>query len=291
MKSLLAAAIILSAVCRPGIGTAEPLSVVVSILPQQYFVQQVGGERVAVQVMVLPGANPETYEPKPRQMAALSKAQLYLAVGVPFEEVWLPRITGKQLTVVHTDAKIEKIPMQDHVHGDRTGHHRDHDETGAPDPHIWLSPPLVKIQAAHILNALMTADPEGSDQYRNNFERFSSQIDLLDSEIKHLLAPAEGKRFMVFHPAWGYFAQAYGLEQVAIEIGGKEPGPAALRKQIETGRRLGVKLIFVQPQFSTKSARLIADAVGAKIVEADPLAPDWPQSLKEVAVKIKTALE
>ncbi len=292
MKMLLPVIVaILSVISGPRSSTAEALSVAVSILPQQYFVQQLAGERVAVQVMVSPGASPETYEPKPLQMAALSTAKLYFAIGVPFEQIWLPRIAGKNLTIVHTDARIAKIPMHGHHHEDAPQGARESDPAGAPDPHIWLSPALVKVQVEHILNALLAADPEGAREYRRNFERFGAQIDQLDSEIKGLLSNAQGKTFLAFHPAWGYFAQAYGLEQMAIEIDGREPGPASLRRQIEIGRQLGVKWIFVQPQFSTKSARLVADAIGAEVVAADPLAPDWPQNLRRVAMNIKSALE
>jgi len=264
-----------------------PLPVFVSIAPQKFFVQQIGGDRVAVQVMVPPGASPATYEPKPRQMAALSRAKVYFAVGVPFEHVWLNKIAaaGPGMTVVATDQGIEKRAMTSDHHHESTA---DHDE--GLDPHIWLSPPLVKIQARTILAALQQADPPQAQIYQTNCDRFVSRLDALDTELRTALAGKQGRRFMVFHPSWGYFAQAYGLEQVPVEVEGKDPKPGQLAELIEAARRQGIGVIFVQPQFSSKSARLIASAIGGQVAVADPLAEDWEANLRRVAQQLKRAV-
>lgn len=271
------------------------LPVFVSVLPQQYFVQQIGGEHVDVQVMVPPAASPHTFEPKPRQMADLSSARLYLSIGVPFETVWLEKITAANpdLQVIRMDRDIRKIPMTAHDHGEDADAavHGDHmDDHSAPDPHIWLSPPLVKVQADTILATLREADPLHAADYERNHRRFAAALDRLDQDLKNILAGGEGRRFMVFHPSWGYFAQAYGLVQVPVEIEGKDPKPAQLRNLIEQAREHGIRVIFVQPQFSTRSAALLAREIGGRVVYADPMAGDWEANLREVAAEIAAAL-
>ncbi len=282
----------------PGIAAEARLPVFVSILPQQYFVQQIGGAHVDVQVMVQPGASPATYEPRPRQMTALAGARLYFSIGVAFETVWLDKIMAANpvMKVVRTDAGIRKIPMATHHH-EEDAHHDEGDDPGRPvehgilDPHIWLSPPLVRQQAGTIISALTAADPSHSEDYEANYRRFVNEIDALDRSLKTLFSGKEGLPFMVFHPAWGYFAQTYGLKQVPIEIEGKDPKPAQLRVMIENARTQGIRVVFVQPQFSVKRAELVAREIGGQVAVADPLALDWLTNLRAVADKFKAALQ
>jgi len=278
---------------------AEPIPIFVSILPQSTFVEKIGGNLVDVSVMVLPGANPATYEPKPGQMAALSKAKIFYAVGVPFEKVWLRKMASvnPDMRIVHTDKGIEKIPMDTDIFEDRNleksaRDKADHHDHGVKDPHIWLSPPLVMVQARNILVALLDVDPANRSVYEENYRNFIMELLALDAEIIKIFAK-KGKdmAFMVFHPAWGYFAEAYGLRQIPVEIEGKEPKPAQMGRLIEHARGKGVKVIFVQPQFSTKSAGIIAKAIGAQVVFADPLDPEWIRNLREQAGKFKEALK
>jgi zinc transport system substrate-binding protein len=289
---------------------AEPRSVFVSILPQKFFVQQICKDRLKVEVMVAPGASPATYEPKPRQMAALAGAQAYFAIGVPFEKVWLAKFAAAnpEMRVVHTDQGIQKRIMAAHHHHDEALPHDGHDgedahepHTGqAPhaevnaaghDPHIWLSPRLVKIQARTILTSLKTLDPAHGQAYEANYNQFVAAIDALDHQLTTIFADHRGLEFMVFHPSWGYFAEAYGLTQVPIELEGKHPKPAQLQALIQHAREREIKMVFVQPQFSTKSARLIAREIGGQVVFADPLAEDWMDNLHAVAAKFITALK
>ncbi len=274
-------------ICAPALGSQTGLSVFVSIIPQKFFVEKIGGSRVTVQAMVRPGANPATYEPRPSQMAALASARLYFAIGVPFEKAWMKRIAAAnpRMRIVPTQQGIEKMPMATFLHDDKP-HRR-----GILDPHIWLSPRLVKIQAGHIARALSEADPLHRQQYENAYQHFLRELDALDTDLTHIFAAQKGLEFMVFHPSWGYFARDYGLRQVPVEIEGKTPKPAQLKRLIEHARRRGIRLILVQPQFSRKSAQLIARAIGARIVEADPLAEDWAQNLRRCAAAIQKALK
>ena len=291
---------------------SDKIPVFVSIVPQKYFVQQIGRDIVDVQAMVRPGSSPATYEPKPQQMADLSKAKIYFAIGVPFENAWLEKIAAANpnMRVIHTDHGIKKRAMAAHHHKDaeeehhnadqheaghdqeKVEHHdEDHHKHAGLDPHIWLSPPLVKIQARTILAALQEADPAHRSVYETNFTAFASQIDQLDADLKKTFVGKTGLQFMVFHPAWGYFADAYGLKQVPIEMEGKNPKPAQLRELIQHARGNGIKVVFVQPQFSTKSAELIAREIGGQVAFANPLAEDWMANLRQVADKFEAALK
>lgn len=291
---------------------AKPLPVFVSILPQQYFVERIGEEHVMVQAMVQPGASPATYEPKPQQMARLSEAALYFSIGVPFEKAWLPRFAdaNAQLTFVSMDEGIHKLAMRAHHHHEEHGEHEDgHKGHGDEhehghghqtpsmhtqlDPHVWLSPMLAKHMATQVKNALVKADPEHAGIFRKNLRTLKKEIDLLDVEIHTLFAniPEEKRKFMVFHPSWGYFAMNYQLEQLPIEYEGKEPSPRVLAELIEEAKDESIATIFVQPQFTQKSAQAIARHIGAKLIIADPLAKDWANNLRAVAKKFATALQ
>jgi zinc transport system substrate-binding protein len=269
----------------PAIGAgAEPLAVAVSILPQKYFVERIGGEAVRVTVMVPPGADPHSYEPRPRQMTELSASALYLAIGVDFERAWLKRLRSANpaLKVVRTDEGVPKRPMpaaDGHAHA-----------AGEPDPHVWLSPALVKVVARNTLQALAAADPAARPDYEARCAQFLQEVDALDGELKTVFAGRRGNQFIVLHPAWGYFADAYGLKQVPIEIEGKDPKPARLADLIRRARQGGITAVFVQPQFSTKAAELVAREIGGQVVAADDLAENWAENLRATALQLRAAL-
>ncbi len=294
---MVAILLVLSMVCASPSRAQGPMQVAVSIVPQKYFVEKIGGPLVQVEVMVPPGSAPEQYEPKPRQMEAIGRARLYFACGVPFETVWLPKIASANphMLVVHTDKDIRKRTMEahsHHEHGESGKEEHHHHEGEMKDPHVWLSPPLVMLQARSIFEALWVADPQNRKEYETNYSKFVGELADLDASILKILAPSgEPRPFMVFHPAWGYFAEAYGLKQIPVEVEGKEPRAKDLDAFIKLARRLGIKTIFVQPEFSPKSARTIADAVGATVVEADVLAPDWADNLRRVAGSFAEALK
>jgi len=278
-------------VCFAQDALARPLRVFVSILPQKYFAEKIGGNLVEVTVMVEPGASPHIYEPRPKQMVALAKTDIYLAIGVPFETTWLEKIaaTNPNMLVAQTEAGIKKIPMKEHHHG---GREVGQDHNGIKDPHVWLSPPLVMILARNIFQSFVKVDPPNRSVYEKNYNSFIKEVVGLDAEIR---AAFEGKgkhfEFMVFHPAWGYFAQAYGLEQVPIELEGKQPKPAELQYLIQYAKERDIKVIFVQPQFSWQAAQAIAKSIDGQIVFVDPLAADWDTNLRQVASKFKSALK
>lgn len=272
---------------------AQPLEVTVSIPPQRYFVERIGGAAVTVNAMVRPGASPHEYEPTPQQMAALSRSRAYFAIGVEFEKAWLPRFrsAAKGLEVVDTLRGIERLPMAEpRSAGGTPSHDLEH---GGADPHVWLSPPLVRLQAMNIRDALIRLDPARAAEYRRNHDAFAREVNRIDEAVMAALAgaPPERRRFLVFHPSWGYFARAYGLTELAIEVDGKEPGPRQLAAVIDIARKENIRVIFVQPQFSRKSADAVARALGARIATLDPLAEDWGANLQAAAQALGAALD
>jgi len=263
----------------PNTVQAGPTTVFVSIAPQKYFVERIGGDEVQVEVMVNPGESPATFNPNPKKMSQLANAKLYFSIGVPFEKVWISRIKNIQpkLKVVPLNKKIYIAPSS----------HPQHDEG---DPHIWLSPPLVKIMAAEIEASLSRQRPEKSDFFKINYQTLIKEIDKLDQEIQQVFAKGKNRTFMVFHPAWTHFAEAYGLEQISIENQGKEPGPRALQRIINKGKKLNIKVIFVQKQFGLSVAKKIAKMIGATVKEMDPLTENYMDSMRNTAKAISGAI-
>lgn len=289
---LLLLAVLVTAVVTAAAETAraEPLGVFVSVLPLKTFVEAVGGEHVAVETMVRPGFSPATYDPTPQQIGALARARLYVRAGVPFEAAWMARIRGANpdMTVLDARQGIDLRPLPHHDHGDDGHGHGDPGE-GQMDAHVWTSPLLARTMAANIRDALTTLDPAHADVYAANYRAFATEMEDLDQEIRDLLGELRHRRFMVFHPAWGYFAAAYDLEQVPIEYQGKQPGARALAALIERARAEGVKVVFVQPQFDRKAAAQVARAIGGRVEAMDPLAADYQDNLRRVARLIAAA--
>lgn len=264
----------------------------VSIIPQAYFVERIGGEFVNVNVMVGPGQNPATYEPTPRQMTNLSNAQIYFRIGVPFELIWIDRIQANNPSLRIVDLR-QGIPMREieaHHHHDKE-QDEDHSADKTKDPHIWLSPPLVKIQAQTICDTLKEIDPDHASLYEDNLNDFIKDLETLNQEIKSAFQSLQNREFMVFHPAWGYFADTYGLKQVPIELEGKEPTAKQLNEFIEYAKEHNVKFIFVQEQFNQSNAQKIAEAIGGTVISMDPLAKDYLDNMNKITSSITQALD
>jgi zinc transport system substrate-binding protein len=293
--------LLLAALACPGCTAPEPAdpagepvpTVFVSIPPQKFLVQRIAGDLVAVEVLLPPGQSPATYEPTPQQMGRLSGASLYFRIGVPFEDRLMQKITDTvpQLEVVDTRQGITMRRMEGGGHG-HAHHHGDHvHEAGAPDPHTWLSPRLAAVQARTIHGALAGLLPRDADGLQAGLDRLTADLEEADRRAAAVLEPLRGRTIYVFHPAYGYLADAYGLTQVAVESEGKEPGAKRLASIIENMRREGVTVIFYQPQFSRSSAETLARELGGSAVELDPLAEDYLENLELMASVISSALE
>ncbi len=256
------------------------LNIIASILPEQTFIQTIGGDKVHVTLMVKPGNSPHTYEPKPSQMKDIARADLYLAMGVEFEKVWLPKFANQnpKMQIIDLSSGIEKQPISG-----LTSHIDEH-----LDPHIWTAPENVKQIAKHILDALILADKSNKNYYQEHYTDFVQSIEQIDKKLHDILdpLPEDKRRFIVFHPSWGYFAKQYHLTQIPIEIGGKSPKPRAVQKLITQARKLKIHTILTSPEFSDAVAKQIANALQIKVLKISPMNPKWSDNLWDLAKTI-----
>lgn len=292
MCVLVATILCLAAAASAGDIPDGRLHVFVSILPQAYFVECIGGEHVVVSVLVGPGQSPATYEPTPHQMAKLSGTAAYFRIGVPFETRLLEKASRliDHFHIVDTQQGIPKRQMEAHDHDkDESSQHGA--EAGMPDPHIWLDPQLVKIQMRIIAEELMRLDSTHAVDYGENLRQFEAELDTLDATIAAILSGVAGRSLLVFHPSFGYFTDRYGLQQVVIEAQGKEPGARQLGHLIHYAKANNVRAIIVQQQFSKKTALAIAHEIGGDVVTLDPLARDYMTNMEEMARRLRQALE
>ena len=265
-------------------------NIVVSILPQKVFVDKIGGDKVNTIVMVKAGASPHNYEPKPSQMKEITKANLYLSIGVEFEKVWLEKFKNqnKNLMVKDISKDINKSAMESHTH--KSHHEEEHEkkeEIESKDPHIWVDPINVKQIAQNIFEILSAVDKNNTKYYKTNLNNYLNELDALDRNITNILKnTTKESSFMVFHPAWGYFAKRYNLIQLPVEVEGKEPKMKALVQLMKKAKEAKVKAIFTQPEFSDKSAQIIADNLKIKVIKASPLAENWSENLINLAKAI-----
>lgn len=257
----------------------DKINVFVSILPQKYFVEQVGADLVDVRVMVGPGQNPTTYEPTPQQMAELASADIYFSIGVPFESAWLNKIkqTNEKLIVIECCQSLANLQGHSH-HG-----HEHHDDM---DPHIWTSPKKV-IQLVHLIeHSLSKISDVNKDVFNKTASSFIRELNELDQFIRISLLDLNQRELIVSHPSWGYFADEYDLSQISIEQNGKEIQARSLVRLIKSAKEKNIKAVFVQKQFSDKAARAIANELDAKIYELDPLAFNYIENMNDVTNKI-----
>lgn len=269
--------------------------ITVTIEPLRYFAEAIAGDRFVVTSMVPKGSSPETYDPTPMQLMELARSKAYFRVGyIGFERTWIEKLADNAPHLQFFDLSngVELILDKDSAHSHGNGmppvsHHDaptlDHPTEGV-EPHIWTSAENAQTISANILRALCTIDKANRNEYISRYNRLAAQIEQTDSLVRARLAnPEAGKAFMIYHPALSYFARDYGLTQIPIEEGGKEPSPAQLKTLIDTCRRQNVRVIFVQPEFDRRNAQLIAQQTGARIVDINPLDYDWKAQMLKAA--------
>jgi zinc transport system substrate-binding protein len=285
--------------CQQGCSGKPPeskrISIVASIEPLAYFAERIGGDHVSVSVMVPPGGNPHSYEPTPRQMTALSVASLFVKAGsgVEFELDWMPRFLSLNpgLRICDASEHVKLLPAArgEDAHG--------HDEVspgyrhGQYDPHYWLSPENGIRIARNIERSLKEADALHADAYAANTAELVGELQALHRDTAKRLSSLKNRRFLVFHPAWGYYAAAYGLEQIAAEEEGKTLTPRQLQKVIEKARAGSIRVVFVSPQFSTVQAEAIARDIGGVIIMIDPLARDYQENVRKATTAFLQAMQ
>lgn len=253
-----------------------------SILPIQYFADQITGNLYSSVVMVPPGVGPETYNPTPRQMSEMAKASAFFANGfLGFEEAYVEkfRSNNPNMLFVNTSNGVELIHAEGHDHGDH-GH-----EKGV-DPHTWSSPDGARIIAKNIYEGMVKIDPANQAAFKANLYRLLARIDSVDTAVKAILTDIPSRKFMVFHPALGYFAKQYGLEQLSIEFEGKVPTPRHIQNIVLEAKEHNIRNILIQKEFDVENADIIANETGSKVIQIDPLAYDWPNEMISLAHKM-----
>ena len=251
-------------------GTSGRLEIFVSIPPQKFLVERIGGQRVHVNVMLQPGQSPETYDPEPKQIALLSGAQIYFRIGVPFEDHWMNTMLAQNRSMLVIDCQGSMVSKR--------------------DPHIWTDPANVKIMIGLIRDTLIKRDPAGAPLYRDNYKQLLADLDRLDRRIGNLLDRRRTDYFIVSHDAWSYYARHYGLKQLALETLGREVGPRGMADLVKLARREGIHTIFIQQQHPARMAHTLAQELGAKVITIDPLAEDYIGNLYRVSSLIAGAL-
>ena len=261
---------------------SEKAIITVTIEPLRYFTEAIAGENYQVVSMVPKGSSPESYDPTPQQLVNLSKSQAYFRIGhIGFEQAWMKKLEANcpDMKIYDTSKGIDLIRDKGHWHGN-------HFHEGGVEPHIWNSTQNALIIADNIYQALCELDSTHQADYKYRLDSLKQSIRQTDAETRKLLENADST-FLIYHPALSYFARDYGLKQISIEEGGKEPSPAQLKKLIETCRNENVHTIFVQQEFDQRNAQLIAHELGIDIVSINPLSYDWTEEMLRTAKALK----
>ena len=254
----------------------------VTLEPLRYFTEAIAGDNYEVVSMVPKGSSPESYDPTPQQLVNLSKSQAYFRIGyIGFEQAWMKKLEANcpNMEVYNTSKGIDLIRDKGHWHGD-------HFHEGGVEPHVWNSTQNALIIADNIYQALCELDSTHQEDYQKRLDVLKQTIQQTDTNVRTLLENADST-FLIYHPALSYFARDYGLKQVSIEEGGKEPSPAQLKALIETCRNENVHTIFVQQEFDQRNAQLIANELGVNIVSINPLSYDWVKEMIRIAEALK----
>ncbi|MGM0609087.1 MAG: metal ABC transporter solute-binding protein, Zn/Mn family [Candidatus Muiribacteriota bacterium] len=256
----------------------------VCIPPQKYFVDRITGGDIKVNILVEPGQDPHTFDIKPKQLMQFSDTKVYFSIGLEFERVLINRIKNvtDDLKIVNLNDNVKSIRMISHTHH----HGHDHHDEGEPDPHVWLSPSNVISISRNILDILTEIYPDKEDIFRENYIDFVSDIKGVQRNIKNKLSGLNNRSFLVYHPAWGYFAREFNLQQHTVEIEGKEPKPQDLIDLIKLVENENFKKIFMDPGQSARAPEIIASQAGIELEEADPLAQNWLENLINFAEKL-----
>ncbi len=270
--------------------SSPPLRVTVTVPPLVWLVSEVAGPDVVVEHLIEVGEIPETFQPTDVRITAVARSALFFRIGVEAENgPWLKALADSgTLEVVDLRQGLALRAMKPESGAAESSGSQASGE--GMDPHTWLSPRRLAIMAATVARHLSDADPTGAAGYNERAEALATRLRDLDAELRDRLAPVEGRAFFIFHPAWGYFADDYGLKQIAIEAEGKEPTEEELTRLVRRARDLEMRTLFVQPQVRSITAWNVARAVGAQIENLDPLATDLPANLRHAAERLLAAL-
>ena len=257
------------------------VTVAVSIVPQKAFVEAVCKDLAEVVVLVPPGYSPESYEPTPKETEKFLRAKIYFTIGVPAESAKI--LSGAEGT---GDMKIVRLEEKAALCcPDRVF------DAGDRDPHIWLSPKRVRSMIEAIAEEMSLLDPDNKETYGNNAKEYIEELKKLDNRITELFSGIENRLFIVFHPAFGYLADDYGLDMRSLEEEGKEATAQGLREMIDLAKSEDVKVIFFQAEASSRQAVAFAEEIGGSAVVLDPLSEDYINNMEHMANAIAGAMK
>ena len=289
---------------------AEPIAVTVSIPPQKYFVEKIGGNAVAVTVMTAKGQDPHTYEPTATQMEGITKANLYFAIGVPFETQWLPKFTSlnPSLRVVFLSNAVDRIKnkpdlaLRDKLPGkglhgakpsEHDGHHHEghhHHGLETDDPHVWLSPADMMRTVPMMVDALSNVRPDLAGEFAEQGQSLLREMETLDRQIREMLAPVQNRIFLTLHQSWAHYARNFDLHEASMELEGREPGPKSMALLMDFAKANKIRVIVADSMTSASAVKAIARHLGIEAVYATPLAEDWPGALRTFSETLAKAL-
>lgn len=271
----------------------DKITVAVSIVPQETFIKAVSGDLLDVITMIPPGNSPANYQPTPKEISKLSDSKIYFSIGVNAEKSNILNNMedfNRDIKIVSLADEVSKVypernflAEENHSHGEDKNQHL---EEGR-DPHIWLSPKRVKVIVETIKKELIEIDPNNRKTYERNAEDYSKELDKIDAEIKDKLINLEQKSFIMYHPAFGYFAEDYGLKMFSIEEDGKDTTVQNLQKIIELAEKENIKYIFYQEEFDDRQAEIVAKEINGKAVKVSPLSPDYIENLRSIVDKLQ----
>ena len=280
--------ILLALSCTKRSNDTERPVISVSIIPQQYFIEQLAGDLVDINVMIPPGASPATYEPTVSQLGKLDRSVVYMRIGyIGFEQSWMDKIAS-----VNPEMKIVDLSQGIDILMEGSGEdevHREHSHHG-PDPHIWMSTTNARIISRNILNELLQLLPGNRNHLVERYDQFSLTLDSLNQAITEDLQSLENRKFLIYHPALTYFARDYNLEQFSLEVEGKTPSPAHLKQMTDLVRDNQITKILIQSQFDRKNAEILAKETGIEIIQFDPLDLHWSEQMSYIAEQLNPSI-
>jgi zinc transport system substrate-binding protein len=252
--------------------------ITVSILPQKTFIEKIAGDDFHVNLLLPPGASPASFTLLPSQLKDISTSKIWMRIGyIGFEFSWQDKITqaNPNMKVLDLSENLELISTENTSSDGATS-------TAGINPHIWLSPKIVKQISRLITDELSVLKPERKDVYEANYEKFCREINILDAEIINMLEKYSERTIIVFHPVLTYYARDYGIIQESLEPGGKEPTPQRMAEIINLAKTKNIRVIYIQSELDVEQASVFAEEVNGKIIEVNPLSPEWAENLKEI---------
>jgi len=269
------------------------LNVIVSIEPQRTFVKKVTGELADINVVIPEGYSPANYQPSPKEIQNISSGEVYFSIGVESEKSFiLPKLEdlNKEIEFIDLQKKVMEKYEALHIDEDDNDHDHDHEE-GEIDPHIWLSPKRVVTIVEVVRDYMIENDEVNKEEYNENAKKYIQELNKLNEDLVDTFKELETKAFIIYHPAFSYFASDYGLQMVTIEEDGKEATAKRIQKVVDFAIENDIKVVFYQNEFDSSQANIIANEIDGEVVEVAPLSGNYIENMYQIRDKFAEVLE